>query len=354
MRASAPAAVPADDGLTAGWFTAVMRDAAGGAEVIDVRLEPMTTAEVGWFGRLLRAHLVYDVPDAGPATVVVKRDPEDDFVRDVGFDLGFFGREVNFYRELASAVPLQVPTCHYAAIDPATRRYVLVLEDLEGGRFGDQQNGCDVEELRVLTVELAALHAWGATIPPPEWAAASARQVGAPFADYDATFSTFAGHVSGKVPDPALTVGATLGARIDEIYSALDAFPATLTHADFRLDNVVFDLDVRPLVYDWQSTSVTPGALDLASLVVLSLEPDARRNLEDPMIDLYRAELAARGGAVDEDVLRRAYGLAIVHFFLLGVSALSTNPARPAFVTWARRTSNALAELDLDDLLSTR
>lgn len=350
VTVSVPAAVPADDELTAEWFTGVMDDASGGATVVEARVEPMVTADVGWFGRLLRVHLRYDPPGSGPATVVVKRDPEAEFVRDIGFDMGFFGRETGFYRELASEVPLRVPRCHHAAIDAETRTYVIVLEDLGTGRFGDQVTGCTPAELHVLADELATLHAWGTTISPPEWAA-SIRDIAPPYLDYGETFDTFAGHLRGAVPDAAVTRAQQLGDRLDDIYSAIEALPGTVAHSDFRLDNVVFDLDARPVVYDWQSTSYTPGAMDLASIVVLSLEHDVRRGIEDSVIGSYRERLADAGVALGDDEFRRAYGLGVVHFFLLGMLAFSTDPTRPVFVDWTRRTSHALAELDLDALL---
>jgi aminoglycoside phosphotransferase (APT) family kinase protein len=74
--------------------------------------------------------------------------------------------------------------------------------------------------------------------------------------------------------------------------------PRTLQHADFRLDNVLFDIGggARPMaMLDWQTVSVGPGAMDVAYFLSAGLDPAERRHHEADLMRFYHAELTRRG-----------------------------------------------------------
>src|SRR5205085_5326007 len=81
------------DGVDADWMTAVLAGAgqlASGASVVDLRREPCGT---GQLGDSYRFSLTYDVPSAGPATVVGKFASEDATSREFGRSSGYYRSE---------------------------------------------------------------------------------------------------------------------------------------------------------------------------------------------------------------------------------------------------------------------
>jgi Ser/Thr protein kinase RdoA (MazF antagonist) len=313
----------------------------------------MATEAAGFFGRFLRAHLDYAGVTDAPATVVLKLHPTDSELRSIGFDLGFFGREIGFYRDLADEVPVRVPRCHLAELDVSSNRYVLVLEDLAGGRFGNQAHGCTREEAGLLAEELARLHAWGASTPKRQ-RLQKASAFAASFTEgFDVTFASFVDRYQARVPADGLEAAAWVGSRMDEVYAAMDRLPATVVHGDLRLDNVVFDLgvDPRPVLYDFQSSGSCPAGIDLASLLVLWSEPSTARSSRDELLAQYGAALAAQGATTDEADIRRSYDFGVVQWFLRGVQSSMSPLPLEMFESLAIRTTWALADVDCERLL---
>jgi hypothetical protein len=74
--------------------------------------------------------------------------------------------------------------------------------------------------------------------------------------------------------------------------------PRTLQHADFRLDNVLFDIGggARPMgdarLADGERRT---GAMDVAYFLSAGLDPAERRQHEADLVRFYHAELTRRG-----------------------------------------------------------
>ena len=64
--------------------------------------------------------------------------PENRFLGQI---MGFYAREVSFYREVADQVGVRVPRCHHADIGPDGVPFVLLLEEITGARALDQIAG---------------------------------------------------------------------------------------------------------------------------------------------------------------------------------------------------------------------
>jgi Ecdysteroid kinase-like family len=105
--------------------------------------------------------------------------------------------------------------------------------------------------------------------------------------------------------------------------------PRTLQHADFRLDNVLFDVKggTRPMAttLDWQILSIGPGVMDVAYFLSAGLDPSERRRHEADLVRFYHAELTQRGVRnYDWDHCWHDYRRQTLHGILMGVfSALS-------------------------------
>src|SRR3712207_2081737 len=94
-----------------------------------------------------------------PASVIAKFPPADPGPRALLRAMGFFDREVYFYRVLAASTPVHTPRCHVAEIDRETGDAFLLLEDLSPGRNGSTVAGGTVEEVALTLLALARMHA---------------------------------------------------------------------------------------------------------------------------------------------------------------------------------------------------
>src|SRR5437867_2004328 len=97
------------------------------------------------------------------SSVVIKFASADDTSRATGTALHSYEIEVRFYQEVAPTVGIRTPHCHYAAVEPDTGWFTLVLEDLAPAVQGDQMAGCSVDQAALALEELVKLHAprWG-------------------------------------------------------------------------------------------------------------------------------------------------------------------------------------------------
>jgi aminoglycoside phosphotransferase (APT) family kinase protein len=90
----------------------------------------------------------------------------------------------------------------------------------------------------------------------------------------------------------------------------------TLTHGDFRLDNMLFDANDgrdRLAVLDWQSPAIGIGAVDVAYFMGLALSVEDRRRHERHLLERYLEHL--RGYGVRDygyDDLYRDYRLTLL------------------------------------------
>ena len=75
----------------------------------------------------------------------------------------------------------------------------------------------------------------------------------------------------------------------------LSTAPTTLTHGDYRGDNIFFDDDGEVVLLDFQLTGVGTGAYDLAYFVTQSLEESVASAHERELFDRYVAALVAAG-----------------------------------------------------------
>lgn len=280
------------DDFTAEWFSAAL-----GRPVGEVTLEPVGVG-VGILAQLGRATF------ADGTSVIVKYAAEHDETRGLAALYGFYSTETGFYRDMASRpLGLRLPGCHHVAIDDAGERFVLVLEDLAGGRTLDQIDGCPVDVAERVVDAVAAFHAhwWDhADLPALDWLRplnnplykAGQQQVHAVLPAFEERFSE-------RYPAETMAIAKRWADRMPDVYDDLlsGARPVTVAHFDLRLDNVFFDLpDGSPFaLLDWQLSVRGPGTLDVAYFLGQSLTVDDRRAHERALVARYHAGLVAHG-----------------------------------------------------------
>lgn len=307
--------------VTAEWLSDVL-----GGEVRECRLEQIGIG-VGLLGRIYRAHL----QGVGvPKSVVVKLPTLDSRARSaLCEDLGFYRTEVRFYQEIGLANPLPPARPHFAAFDPETHDFVLVLEDLIGLRVNDQTLGCSPQDAAVVIDAIAEHHAfwwnsprladlpWLRTFDSAPVPTVVARNFGA-------AWPTVLNGLGADLSPAIHAFGERFPSLAGWYTTQIARPPRTFIHGDLRLDQLFFgvepgDPDVTAL--DWQVSAVGRGAYDVAYFLSQSLATDTRRSCEPDLIARYLDRLATHGIDYPATEFARDYRLTTAWCFTYPVLA---------------------------------
>ena len=235
-----------------------------------------------------------------PTTLIAKFSSFNDVVRGECLRLGFYEREVYFYKALAGKTDARTPVCYYAAFDPDSGRCLLLLEDLTGHVRESSAAGGSVDQVRLAVQAMARLHAgwWDHPelheIPHFFRAPSKHEEIVAAF------WETFRqGMGLGDSPE-ILHVEEVLRRETGAAEAVLNEGPLTLVHNDYQLDNLSFGLPGRApevVLLDWGIYTTARGAADLAYLLVGSLSIEDRRAHEMALMQAYVDALADLGVA---------------------------------------------------------
>lgn len=337
--------------ITEAWLDVVLSldGTTEGARVASFRCEKI--GEAGFIGELVRLTIEYVEPDRKkPASLIAKFSSRDENQRGMFHGIGLYAREVRFYRELASDTPMRTPRCYCAEIDPESGETVLLMEDLAGLRTPDVVAGFSLADVRSLVRALAVSHAL--------WWNQSARISDAQGARidailriwhvlYQASWPRFAERVGELLPEivlPAefLEVGGRLCRSDAEVFARFSESPLTWVHMDLHPDNLAFDAAGSPVVFDWQTSGLGRGPVDLAYFAASGLPTELRRTEEAELLALYHAGLQAGGvrdyssHACASDYARGALWSLLVVAGLVAESVVSTESLRYVAATLPR------------------
>lgn len=385
--------------LTPVWLTQTLRAGGllGDSRVIRSEMEILGEGE-GFVGQIVRVRLAFDgpAPDA-PRSLIAKMPIRVAQNRNLGEALGAYDREIRFYRELAARVPVAKPRCFYAAMDPnplegreqqaldffeglprwlvrilvplglwaaskSRRRYLLLLEDLAPSRrLGDQVAGCTREEAASALRHIAAVHvAWWQhpDLASLGWVApanALSRYVEVLYRKGRKRFDGFGVDLSSTFWEFA----EWLGEGGTPVMQQVGKPPATLLHGDYRLDNMFFEgegVDSRITVFDWQTASKGPAALDVAYFLSGNLAQDIAAECIDPLLREYHQRLMEGGvRGYDFEAFHRDYRtclLFIAYRIVAGIDLLDFSDERGTELIrcWLLRV-DALLGHDFRDLV---
>lgn len=339
------------DAIAPAWLAVVLGRPAGA-------LRGFTVAPVGTGQMCDSYRLALDWIDQGdaPATIIAKCPSLDPASRDVAQRLGNYVLEVSWYRELADRVPVPRPHCHFAAIEDNGIDFLLLLADCAPARQGDQLKGADAATLAVAIDAAAALHAplWNSPeLDRIAWLQKDNRPIIR--ALFPGMFEAFRERYAHRLDADCLALGAGIVERLD---AYLDRTPSarSLTHADLRIDNILFSPDGSECwVVDWQTIGAGNGATDLAYLVGTSFADPAEREREERgCFERWLAGLRARAVDPDAEALWDDYRVgALSGYFMAVFASMSverTERGDEMFAVMAERPARqalALGSLDL-------
>jgi hypothetical protein len=338
-------------GLTAEWLSDVLV-ASGRAtgRVTRVEAAPLGVG-AGLLSRLERLTLSWADGD-GPGSLVVKRPSLEPGARDLARALDLYRREVRFYEQVSARSTLG-DLCWYAAFDEDSHDFVLLLDDLAGSDQLDQLAGCPTADGMAVVGALARLHAtfWDdaelddvawphlATPPYPSLLADAFRQAWPVIAD----------RWAGQLPAPFVRIGERFADDLPGLMARLSEPPVTLSHGDFRLDNIF--VGERVAACDWQLNDRSRGGRDLGCFLSQSLTPATRAKIEADAIDAYVAELARHGvtGYASANAwldYRLGTLFSLVHPVIGGANLVNDDRSTALMAAMLERAVTAVIDLD--------
>jgi len=292
--------------ITPAWMTEALR--AGGvlrqAVVTQADVTPIGTG-MGFLSGRGRVRLSYDQTEAGaPASVVVKLPAQAEDSRTIGESTHAYEREIRFYREVAPMAGVRVPRMYYTEMDPVAGVYIIVMEDLTGLQIGDQVAGLTRAQVVAAADTIVPLHArwWGGAqrgqLPWVPSVEEEMQELFVSAAHYRSVWPDFLREFGAHLPPGGVEVGERVGRNFERILAAYETGPRTLTHFDYRADNLILDDLTRPqpiIVLDWQLMMWGKGVFDLARLVCGSLPPAERGGHHDEILNRWHRGLVACG-----------------------------------------------------------
>ena len=312
----------------------------------------------GIIGQVTRATF-----DSGgkPDSVIIKFPSAAAENRGVAIHYNMYGREADFYRHYAAHIPVRVPQCWTVEFEPESHDFVLVLEDLQGYRLGDQVAGASLTDARLAVSSIARMHAatWNVDLPALV-SHNNPAQVDGMKAGFELGWPVVLDKLAHLVPDTAAKMGPKLPANVASLLARMTRGPQSLVHADVRLDNLFFadGADPHMALIDWQSVCSSCGEQDLAYFLTQSLAPDLLRQEGDALIEHYYSELL-RGGVENYPLseCRERYKISALYLMCYAVvisGTLDLGNERGAALGSALlgRSLSALDELDAFDLLA--
>lgn len=355
-----PAIAATVEEIDAAWMTAALRSSGAlpAGKVAGLTVAPVGN---GLVGDSFRLSITYDgAPASAPASVVGKFAAADPSSRASGAAFNLYGREVGFYRELAATVGIITPKTYFAAIDPATSMFTLLFEDFGPARAGDQLTGCSLTDAETAMLEAAALHAprWNdPALREIDWLTSGADMYPTIIAALPGVIAGYRERYEGRLSAEHMDVVERL-VDVMPLFQGAAQGPFTIQHGDFRLDNILFDIQGgarRMGTLDWQTLAIGPGMTDVTYFLSAGISPDLRRANERDLVGRYHEELR-RLGVSDygwEDCWTD-YRRAAVHGVFMGVfSAMvveRTERGDALFLTMTRGACDQALDLDTFDL----
>ncbi|MFT3854059.1 MAG: phosphotransferase [Ilumatobacteraceae bacterium] len=339
--------------VTPAWLTAALADVAGGAAVVDVAARPIGTGQVADSFRL---SLTWDRPTDAPSALVAKVPAAGEDSRAAAAATRTYEREAAFYDQLAGTVDVHRPPCWYAAHDPVTHDYAVLLGDLAPAEQGDQIAGCTVDEAAAVIPELAALHAprWGdPALLDMAWLDRPSPGAGTEVQGFVQMLAPgFTERYGDRVePDVAALIERFLPRLAS--YQANAPQPWTVVHGDFRLDNLLFG-GSRVAVLDWQTVRLGPSMSDVAYFIGSALQPAERAANEAALVHDYHDRLRAAGVDVSWEHCWSGYRLRGFDGLLMAILAsmlvTRTDRGDEMFMAMANRHGRQLLDLEAESL----
>lgn len=357
---SAALTVPTStEALTPQWLSAALSSHERPIAISGVSVDPIGVG-VGFMSLLFRLTPTYE-SGSGPSSLVAKIAPPYEVVRMIAAGYHFYETEVAMYQRFSSDLKLQPPQLYYAAHNPDSDDFVILMEDLGHLRTADQLDGCRIDDARAIIRQLARHHAhWWEDDRLNESYIPKFTQP--PYPEYNGMM----GEMSWPIVDERF--GHLIPERIRALASRwpeigppllvnIENYPRTLCHGDVRLDNIFFHDDDAATIslVDWQIASAAAGTSDLGYFMSQSLTVADRRTYEDELTHLYFDTLIENGVmdfSFDDFWLtyRQAILFCLCYPLQAGAGEIVNDRAGELVTCILERSMSAILDLDADEV----
>jgi len=262
--------------------------------------------------------------------------------------------ELNFYRELAPALPSPPIVRCLATASPDSMQQWLILEDLRASHTNPPwPERPDNRSLHEAVAVLARVHArwWesaslGSTVGTLHTETALRTMIDG----FRAHLPAFFNDLGDDLPlCDRLALETVFNSSLQPWLRLLDQRALTVIHGDAHTWNFLFPRsgEGTPYLIDWQVWHLDVGARDLAFMIALHWDRSTRQELERPLLQTYHAELIRSGiSTYSFDDLFMDYRRCVVRNLTFPIIFWSRGFAREA---WRHRLDCALAAYrDLD------
>lgn len=328
----------------------------------------IVTGEVSFHAQIVRLHLRYDRIETGAPSTLILKLPTPDPALHVNAAVFQPGAKENwFYQHIALRNHIAAPRCYYSAYDPATRQSILALADLGSARRISQVAGVSATEAQSAIAALARLHAsWWEQQDAPAIKELQringTSDAGTNVVEklYAEAWPQFIASGIVELPTPVSRFGEQLVGQIHNIETRAVHSPKTLVHGDFRLDNMLFDLQTQlPICWllDWEDVAFDNPAIDLSWFLGGCLQLAASHH-EEELLRFYHHSLGAAGvTGYAWAQCWHDYRCAMISSFVQGILSSTINENATAYrqqfaQAVASRFIAACQRLRLSDLLT--
>ena len=354
--------------LTVDWLQCALSASDGFPSIKGIAVEDIGAGS-GAIASILRCTLIYndDAPEE-PRSIVIKLSSKDKKSLRIAKLLSMYKREYFCFRDLAHHIPMGLPELLYGDFDNASHRLVLVLEDLGHMERIDQIAGADASRAMRAIRGVAELHGrfWNRLDQPP--ASDFLASVGGPKPwlsqlIYLGCLPPCLERFGNLFSDRTRRLAETFGPRVVDHMRQLATGPQTLTHGDFRLENMFFGGAGTDdfTVIDWQTSGlIGNGVYDVAYFMVSSVPTEVRRRVEREAVEEYHGILCSMGAKdITFEECWHSYRQNILGMLVPGICAggaldMSHERIRTLGEAMLRRTLAAIEDLDAAELLPAR
>lgn len=290
--------------LTAAWLSRQI----GAGTVLDFEVEPISTGLMSDCYRLRLDYARNPSNRPKPQSAVLKLAAEDPTSRQTGLALGFYEREVRFYRDLASRFDGQLVPCYDAALDASTGTFHLLMGDAAPAVAGNDIQGATLDQARLALVTLGRIHGLligDSALSEFPWLNRNMPLTQALISELYPGFLDRYGH--NMLPGHRALCDRVVATFHECRHVANEADGPRmfgLVHGDYRLDNLLFGTTAeRPLtVIDWQAVCWGPVMADLAYFLGCAISTEKRRKHYDTLLRAYHNALGAQSQISLSDV----------------------------------------------------
>lgn len=313
----------------------------------------------GKLGENARYTLTYagDPGPHAPASVVAKFAAQDGPARSMAGAAGVYHREVMFYRELAHQTDMATPALIATELDDNELDFLLLLEDMAPATTGAQEVGesranteSALREAVKLAVSFHGQSFTGLDFVGDHAAPDSAAAIKGFMEHSWPIFLERFGH--GLSPEQvAMGEGHIAGF---ETWACGHAGPTTLTHGDYRSENILFLGDEATTV-DWQTPGVGTPLRDISYFLGGSVATDDRRSWERELVEQCRAQFGAAGIELTDEECWTQYRRESLHGIAVTVLGATWSSADERgdrmFLSMIQRHLQHCLDLDAGDFL---